>query len=105
MIAFCLARSVAAPLSFAQAFLLIPPVMLVTMLPISIAGWGLREATMVAAFGYAGLPEADGLLVSLLFGLTMVVVGAIGGLAWILGGEKMPTARAAVLPAGDITAP
>jgi len=28
--------------------------MLITMLPISIAGWGVREATMGLAFGYAG---------------------------------------------------
>jgi uncharacterized membrane protein YbhN (UPF0104 family) len=105
IIAFCLARAVAAPLSFTQAFLLIPPVMLVTMLPISIAGWGLREATMVAAFGYAGLAEADGLLVSLLFGLTMVIVGVIGGLAWILGGESLPRASTTVLPDDEITAP
>lgn len=100
VIAFCLARAVAAPLTFSLAFLLVPPVMLVTMLPISIAGWGLREATMVAAFRYAGLAEADGLLISLLFGLTMVVVGAIGGLTWIVGGEKLP--KAAPPPADEI---
>lgn len=104
LIAFCLARAIAAPLSFTQAFLLIPPVMLITMLPISIAGWGLREAAMVAAFGYAGLAEADGLLVSLLFGVTMVIVGVIGGLTWILGGEKLPKASAPPL-SDEITAP
>lgn len=38
-------------ISFGQIFLLIPPVMLITMMPISIAGWGLREATMGLAFG------------------------------------------------------
>lgn len=98
-IAFCAARAIAAPLSFVQALLLIPPVMLVTMLPISIAGWGLREATMMVAFGYAGLAETDGLLVSLLFGIILVIVGAIGGLTWILGGEKMPSAPPSDEPA------
>lgn len=102
--AFCLARAVGAPLTFTLAFLLIPPVMLVTMLPISIAGWGLREAAMVAAFGYAGLSEADGLLVSLLFGVTMVIVGIIGGLTWVLGGERLPKATAPPL-SDEITAP
>ena len=40
--------------------------MLITMLPISIAGWGLREATMGLAFGYAGLAANEGVNVSLL---------------------------------------
>jgi len=40
--------------------------MLITMLPISIAGWGVREATMGLAFGYAGLMASEGVNVSLL---------------------------------------
>src|SRR6267142_2562885 len=53
VIAWCVVRSIAAPVLFGQVFQLIPPVMLITMMPISIAGWGVREATMGLAFGYA----------------------------------------------------
>ncbi|KQW22320.1 hypothetical protein ASC80_02695 [Afipia sp. Root123D2] len=88
VIAWCAARSIDAPVTFEQVFLLIPPIMLITMLPISIAGWGVREATMMVAFGYAGLAQADGTLVSLLFGAASFIVGAIGGLVWILSAEK-----------------
>ena len=56
------------------------PVVLVTVVPISIAGWGVREGAMIAAFGYAGLPTSDGLIVSLLFGAGYLVLGAAGGL-------------------------
>jgi hypothetical protein len=35
---------------------------------------------MVAAFGYAGLPPSDGLIVSRLFGVSYLMVGGIGGL-------------------------
>ena len=56
------------PAVFGQIFQLLPPVMLITMLPISIAGWGVREATMGLAFGYAGLLPNEGLNISLLFG-------------------------------------
>ena len=38
-------------------------------MPISIAGWGVRESSMVVAFGYAGLAQSDGLTLSILFGL------------------------------------
>ena len=88
VIAWCAVRSIAAPASFDQLFMLIPPIMLITMLPISIAGWGVREATMMVAFGYAGLAQTDGTVVSLLFGASSFVVGAIGGLVWILSAEK-----------------
>jgi uncharacterized membrane protein YbhN (UPF0104 family) len=88
VIAWCAVRSIAAPAAFEQLFMLIPPIMLITMLPISIAGWGVREATMMVAFGYAGLAPTDGTVVSLLFGASSFVVGAIGGLVWILSAEK-----------------
>jgi hypothetical protein len=81
-------KSIAAPVLFSQAFQLVPPVMLITMMPISIAGWGVREATMALAFGYAGLVSNEGVNVSLLFGLVSFIVGAIGGLIWIFSAEK-----------------
>jgi hypothetical protein len=73
---------------FEQVFMLIPPIMLITMMPISIAGWGVREATMMVAFGYAGLAQADGTVVSILFGAVSFAVGCIGGLVWIFSAEK-----------------
>jgi glycosyltransferase 2 family protein len=88
VIAWCIVKSIAAPVSFPQVFQLIPPVMLITMLPISIAGWGLREATMGLAFGYAGLMASEGVNVSLLFGAVSFMVGACGGLVWIFSVEK-----------------
>jgi hypothetical protein len=58
------------------------------MLPISIAGWGVREATMGLAFGYAGLMTNEGVNISLLFGAVSFIVGAFGGLVWIFSAEK-----------------
>ena len=88
VIAWCVVQSIAAPVMFGQIFQLIPPVMLITMLPISIAGWGVREATMGLAFGYAGLMTNEGINVSLLFGAVSFIVGAVGGLVWIFSAEK-----------------
>jgi glycosyltransferase 2 family protein len=62
--------------------------MLITMLPISIAGWGVREATMGLAFGYAGLMINEGINISLLFGAVSFMVGVFGGLVWIFSAEK-----------------
>jgi glycosyltransferase 2 family protein len=88
VIAWCVVESISAPVAFGQVFQLVPPVMLITMLPISIAGWGVREATMGLAFGYAGLMTNEGVNVSLLFGAVSFIVGAVGGLAWIFSPEK-----------------
>jgi glycosyltransferase 2 family protein len=87
-IAWCVVQSISAPVTFGQIFQLIPPVMLITMVPISIAGWGVREATMGLAFGYAGLMTNEGVNVSLLFGAVSFIVGAFGGLVWIFSAEK-----------------
>lgn len=87
-IAWCCVRAIDAAGNFEQLFMLIPPIMLITMLPISIAGWGVREASMMVAFGYAGLAQADGTVVSILFGAVSFIVGAMGGLVWIFSAEK-----------------
>ena len=94
VIAWCVVRSIAAPVLFEQIFQLIPPVVLITMVPISIAGWGVREATMGLAFGYAGLLTNEGVNVSLLFGAVYFIVGAFGGLVWIFSAEKAVTGSA-----------
>ncbi|KYG98599.1 lysylphosphatidylglycerol synthase transmembrane domain-containing protein [Bradyrhizobium sp. DOA1] len=88
VIAWCVVQAIAAPVSFSDVFLLVPPVMLITLMPISIAGWGVREATMSLAFGFAGLAAHEGVNVSLLFGAVLFIVGAIGGMVWILSAEK-----------------
>jgi hypothetical protein len=62
--------------------------MLFTMLPISIAGWGIREASMGLAFGYAGLMTNEGVNISLLFGAVTFIIGGFGGLVWIFSAEK-----------------
>lgn len=88
VIAWCVVRAIAAPVLFGQAFQLVPPVILITMLPISIAGWGVREATMALAFSYAGLLTNEGVNVSLVLGAVSFLVGIFGGLVWIFSPEK-----------------
>lgn len=96
VIAWCVVQSIAAPVLFSQVFQLMPPVMLFTMLPISIAGWGVREATMGLAFGYAGLMANEGINMSLLFGAVSFLVGIFGGLVWIFSPEKAAQGEAPI---------
>lgn len=89
-IVWFIAQSVAASASFTLLLFLIPPVLLIATVPISIAGWGVREGSMVVAFSYAGLAQSDALIVSVLFGVTFFAVGLIGGIVWIMGDARMP---------------
>jgi len=99
-IAWCCMKAVAAPVGFAPILFLMPPVLLVATVPISIAGWGVRESSMVVAFAYAGLAQSDGLMLSILFGATSFAIGVVGGLVWIASGLKI----GALSPTGETQA-
>ena len=88
MVAWAAAMAAHAAIDFVHVLILILPVMLIATIPVSIAGWGVRESAMVLAFSYAGLSESDGLIVSILFGVVNLAVGAIGGIVWIASGYR-----------------
>jgi glycosyltransferase 2 family protein len=69
--------------------LLVPAVMEIAMLPLSIAGWGLREGAAVVAFGSLGLPAGQALGSSLAFGLITTSVSLIGGVLWLCDRRKL----------------
>jgi uncharacterized membrane protein YbhN (UPF0104 family) len=87
--AWCCAKAIASPVSFAQILFLMTPVLLIATLPISIAGWGVRESSFMYAFAYAGLAQSDGLAISILFGATSFIVGLVGGIVWIAYGLQL----------------
>jgi hypothetical protein len=64
-------------------------VVLIATVPISIAGWGVRESALVLAFSYAGLPGADGLIIAVLLGLALAAVGIAGGAVWLADPSAM----------------
>lgn len=85
---YTLARGVGAQLSVLDAGILIPPVVLLTAVPISISGWGVREGAMVACLGLAGVPSEQALSVSLLLGAISVIIGVVGGVIWLASPER-----------------
>ena len=61
----------------------LPAVLLISSLPISLAGWGVREQSMVLALGAMGVSATDALAVSVLLGLSWIVIGLPGALVWL----------------------
>lgn len=56
----------------------IPPVILLTLLPLSFAGWGIREGAMIGIFALIGAPAEAVLAMSVIYGLTLVAASLPG---------------------------
>jgi uncharacterized membrane protein YbhN (UPF0104 family) len=85
-----------------DCLILVPPVMLISMVPISIAGWGVREGAMVSAFGQDGMGAADALALSIVFGLIVSLVGVPGGVIWALTRPRRGAAADDAPPAAAV---
>jgi glycosyltransferase 2 family protein len=83
-----LALGFGAKLDFVEFSLLWPFVLISSMIPISIAGWGVREGTMVVAFGILGNSPDIALATSIAFGIVMILVSLPGGVIWAASGFK-----------------
>jgi len=81
---FCLAQGLGIALGLFESLVLVPPVILLMVLPISLAGWGVREGAMIAALGFVGVASADALLLSIAFGLSVLLTNLPGGALWFL---------------------
>jgi len=86
LIVYLLARDLNIPVSVVDCLVLVPPVVLITTIPVSIAGWGVREGAMVGAFAFVGVGNESALVLSLLFGVVIAVVSLPGGLVWLASG-------------------
>jgi len=79
-----IARSLAAETSALAFVFVIPVVVLVSTIPISIAGWGVREAAMVVGLGWVGMTSSAALAVSIVFGLALIAIGVVGGVVSLI---------------------
>ena len=80
--------SIGLEITWLDCMVLMPPVLLVMTLPISIAGWGVREQAMVTAFGLIGVPGEGALALSIMFGLLGLLFGLPGGIVWLMSSDR-----------------
>lgn len=83
-----LARAIGVELAWAEAAFLVPVVILFSMVPITIAGWGVREGAMVVALGTVGVGVEEALAVSVLFGIAVAISALPGGIVWLATGRS-----------------
>jgi uncharacterized membrane protein YbhN (UPF0104 family) len=73
---YCAARATAVGLSLGQTFLVAPLILGAMVIPLAIAGWGVREAAAAALFAALGADAATGVAVAITFG----VIGLLSSL-------------------------
>ena len=64
---------------------LVAPVLLTMLVPVTVAGWGVREGAAALLWGAAGLTVVDGVSISVAYGLLVLLSTLPGGLVLVLG--------------------
>ena len=82
-----LATGLGLDIPVATLFAFATAALLMAMVPISFGGWGIREIAFVYLLGAAGVSAEAALSLSIAFGLLRVLVGVIGGLAWVVAND------------------
>ena len=86
--AYLVALSLGIGLSIVEALTLIPVALFAVLIPISVAGWGVREGVLVFLLGLVGIPGSHGLSLSVVYGIITVIAALPGGLIWLTWREQ-----------------
>jgi glycosyltransferase 2 family protein len=84
LIVWSLGRAQGLALPVADAAVLFTVMVGISIIPVSVGGWGLRELAVVSVLGDHGIAPERALLFSVCFGLVFVVGSLPGALAWLL---------------------
>ncbi|WP_110668121.1 lysylphosphatidylglycerol synthase transmembrane domain-containing protein [Salinicola halophilus] len=91
----CAAKALGTPRSLAELLPLIPLLLMAMAIPLTVAGWGVREGAAALLWPLAGLPAQEGVTLSVTYGL-LILAGSLPGLAVLARGRDR---RAAAAPA------
>jgi uncharacterized protein (TIRG00374 family) len=86
---FAIAEALNIPLTFWQVLILTPPALFLSMMPISISGWGIREGATVMMLAIAGISSSDALCISIIFGLSLLTISLPGGIIWLISPKRI----------------
>jgi uncharacterized protein (TIRG00374 family) len=88
-----IARTLQVELPLVVWFSVVPLIGLLTVLPLSIGGFGMRESAMQVLLGKYGVPGDLAMAVALLWGLGTILTGLVGGVLFLL--DRRPATTAA----------
>lgn len=83
----CAARAIGVALPALELLALTPVLLLAMLIPFSVAGWGLREGAAAGVWALVGLPPAQGVAVSLAYGV-IVLLACLPGIGVALSRRR-----------------
>ncbi|HYT87095.1 MAG TPA: lysylphosphatidylglycerol synthase transmembrane domain-containing protein [Gemmataceae bacterium] len=92
VIVWLIGVAISAPVPFAYYWIMVPMVSLLTMLPISVNGTGVREWSMVLFLAHLQVSDGTATALALLWFSVYVVVSLAGGLVYLFGRNARPDA-------------
>jgi uncharacterized protein (TIRG00374 family) len=81
---YLVGRGLGLPVPLPYFFVYVPLITVIAMLPVSVAGLGVRESSTVFFFGRIGVEPATALSMSLVWFALSVIVSALGGFAFLV---------------------
>jgi glycosyltransferase 2 family protein len=81
---YALAQAMNMPLSLQSAVVLFAVMMMISVIPIAIGGWGIREVAVTLLLQRHGIPSETALAFSLSFGFVFLTAALPGGLVFVL---------------------
>jgi uncharacterized protein (TIRG00374 family) len=85
---YSIGRGLHIHLPIESLFIIIPSVMLITVIPLTIAGWGIRESAMVIGLSFIGVSQIQSFAISFTFGLLLIAATLPGFILWIIYKHK-----------------
>ena len=83
------ARAVGVGTSALALLPLVAPILMTMLIPVTIAGWGVREVAAGALWSMAGLTAVDGVAISVAYGLLVLVSSLPGALVLVLCRDRL----------------
>jgi glycosyltransferase 2 family protein len=78
------AHAVQVPLTLSVVLAIGPVLLLAQVLPISVGGWGVREAAAVMLLSMTGVDATSALLISITFGMLLFLATLPGVVFWLM---------------------
>ena len=88
---YSIAVALDVPVGLLNLLGIMPAVTLITLLPVSFAGWGIREGAMLSLLAFLGIPKAGILSVSILYGIALIFAGLPGLYFYLVGNTSWHT--------------
>jgi len=81
--AYCISLSLGIEVGLTAMIAIMSFVAFATALPISLAGWGVREVSLVSLLGLLGIDREAALVLSVEFGIICTLMSLPGGVIWL----------------------